>query len=143
MTTPADSSPAWSPSTANGTTYQIVVAGYQGATGSVVLELSPGPPLCRARPTATAWAAREPVITQQPANQLAHAGHTVTLSVTATDATSYQWYFANVPVAGGTASTLIISNLPANAVGNYYVQVSNAVGAVQSEIATIELQNLA
>ena len=80
-----------------------------------------------------------PVITQQPANQIVHAGHTVTLSVTASNATSYQWYFADAPVAGGTASTLVISNFPAIAVGNYYVQVSNAVGAVLSEIATIEI----
>ena len=33
-----------------GTTYQIVVAGYQGATGSAVLELSPGPAYGLPRP---------------------------------------------------------------------------------------------
>ncbi len=65
--------------------------------------------------------------------------HTVTLSVTASDATSYQWYFADVPVAGGNANTLVISNFLAGAVGNYYVKVSNAVGAVQSKIVAIEL----
>ena len=125
----------------NGTTYQIVVAGYQGATGSVVLELSPGPPLLPGPANGYSIGGSQPVITQQPTNQIVHADQPSLLSVTASDATSYQWYFADVPVAGGNANTLVISNFLAIAVGNYYVQVSNAVGAVQSEIATIEIQN--
>ncbi|MGP8200734.1 MAG: leucine-rich repeat protein [Limisphaerales bacterium] len=125
-------------------TYQIVVAGYQGATGNVVLELSPGTNAGLPGPAnGYIIGPAEPVITQQPANQLAYVGHTVTLTVGAANATGFQWYFANVPVAGGTSSTLVINDLPLNAVGNYFVQVSNAVGVVQSEIATVELQNLA
>ena len=43
----------------------------------------------------------EPVITQQPRQPERPGGPHVTLSVTASNATSYQWYFANAPVAGG------------------------------------------
>ncbi|MGD0816208.1 MAG: leucine-rich repeat protein [Verrucomicrobiota bacterium] len=123
-------------------TYQIVVAGYQGATGNVVLELSPATNAGLPGPAnGYTIGPAEPVITQQPSNQLVYVDHTVTLSVTATNATGYQWYFANVPVAGGTASTLVINDFPANAVGNYFVQLSNAVDSVQSEIASVELLN--
>jgi hypothetical protein len=123
-----------------GTSYQIAVAGNRGATGSVLLQLSPGPADGFPGPeNGYSIGGPVPVITQQPVSQIVHAGDKITLSVTANGATAYQWYFTNVPVAGGTASTLVISNLLPNAVGNYYVQVSNAVGAVQSAIATIEI----
>ncbi|MGP8200491.1 MAG: beta strand repeat-containing protein [Limisphaerales bacterium] len=122
-----------------GTTYQIAVAGYRGATGSVVLQLSPGPPLLPGPANGYSIGGPVPMITQQPTNQIVHSNQTVTLGVTASDATSYQWYFTNAPVAGGTASTLVITNFQAIAVGNYFVQVSNAVGAVLSDIATIEI----
>ena len=93
MTIRAGSSPAWSPSTAsNGATYHIAVAGYEGATGTVVLALSPGPPLLPGPVNGYNMGVAEPVITQQPVNQIVQAGATVTLSVTATGATGYQWY---------------------------------------------------
>ena len=61
------------------------------------------------------------------------------MSATASNAISYQWYFADAPVAGGTASTLVISNFPATAAGQYYVQVSNTVGSVFSAIACVQI----
>jgi uncharacterized repeat protein (TIGR03803 family) len=124
-----------------GVTYQIAVAGYQGASGSVALALSPGPPLLPG-PTNGYFLSSipQPVITRQPVNQIVHLGATVTVSVTANNAAGYQWYFANVPVAGGNASTLAISNFPPGAVGNYFVQATNAVGVVQSQTVAIELQ---
>ena len=123
-----------------GTTYQIAVAGYRGAAGSVVLQLSPGPADGFPGPeNGYSIGPPVPVITQQPASQIVHSNQTVTLSVTASDATSYQWYFTNAPVTGGTASTLVIGNFQAGAVGNYYAQASNSIGAVQSSTATIEI----
>ena len=124
----------------NGVTYQIVVAGYQGATGNALLELSPGPAQGFPGPVGGySIGSPAPVITQQPSNQIVQAGATVTLSVTAINATSYQWYFAGVPVAGGNASALVISNFLASAAGNYYVMVSNAVGAVRSATVAIQI----
>ena len=135
-----------------GTTYQIVVAGYKGATGNVVLAVSPGPPLLPGPVGGYSVGAPLPVILQQPASQIVNVGDTVTLSVTASNAVTYQWYFANIPisslntnilvtntptVAGVSTNYLIIKNFPTNAVGNYYVMV----GTAQSEPAAVELQD--
>jgi uncharacterized repeat protein (TIGR03803 family) len=140
-------------------TYQIVVAGYNGATGNVVLELSPGTNASLPGPTNgyILTDELEPVITQQPSNQIVQAGATVLNSVTATGATNstnYQWYFADDPVTGGNSNILVfnsesadgfdtnflvISNFPASASGNYFVQVSNAIGVVSSAIVAVEI----
>jgi len=112
------------------TTYQIAVAGYKSATGNVLLETN-----------AYSMGAPEPVITGQPSNQIVYVGVPVTLSVTADGATGYQWYFENTNVLVGSNATTVISNFLAADVGNYFVQVSNAAGAVQSAIVEIEIQN--
>jgi len=129
-----------------GTNYQIVVAGYKGATGNVVLAMSPG--AARGLPGPAGGysiGGPEPVITQQPSNQIVHAGDTLTLGVSATGAMGYQWYIADVaeagdvPVAGGTNSDMVIGSFTTNGVGNYYVEVSNAGGDVQSAMASVEI----
>jgi hypothetical protein len=117
-----------------GTNYQIAVAGYNGATGNVVL-YCPSFLMLDSNYLNVA----EPVVTQQPASQNVQAGQTVTLSATAANATTYQWYFASAPVAGGNGPTLVISNFPASAAGVYYVQAANEIGSVQSEPAAIEI----
>jgi hypothetical protein len=123
----------------DGTTYHIVVAGYQGETGNVVLELSPGPPILPGPLGGSYIGLPSPVIVQPPANQIVHAGDIVTNSVTATGALGYQWFFAGVPMNGATDSNLVITNFSTGAVGNYYAQVTNASGTVQSALATIEI----
>ena len=123
-----------------GTTYQIAVAGYKGAGGNMLLELSPGPAGGFPGPTnGYSVSGPEPVITQQPVSQIVPAGATVTLSVTASDAAQYQWFFGGVPVSGGNSNNLTISNFVATAAGNYYVQVSNPVGSVQTTTADIQI----
>jgi hypothetical protein len=123
-----------------GTNYQMAVAGYQGATGTVVLELSPGPADGFPGPLGGySVGGQEPVITQQPASQIVNAGDTVTNSVTASGASSYQWYLGGVPVAGGNNNVLIITNFPTSAVGNYYVQASNAAGSLLSTIVAVQI----
>jgi hypothetical protein len=121
-----------------GTTYQIAVAGYNGAVGTVVLGLAPGTGYRILNPTS---GAAVPVITQQPSNQIVTLGQTVTLSMAATNATAYQWYFANAPVTGANTTNLVISNFPAGAIGVYYALAANAVGSAQTEPAAVEFQN--
>ena len=121
-----------------GTVYQIAVAGFQGASGQVILGMPAGTGY---RVLSAGPGNSVPVITRQPASQLVQAGARVTNSVTAggSGPLSYQWYFQGAPVAGATNSSLVITNFQAGAVGLYDVLVANAVGSVQSEPASVQM----
>lgn len=119
-----------------GVTYQIAVAGFKGASGNVVVGLAPGTGYQILNPDQNEIV---PAIIQSPVSAIVQAGSNVTLSVEASNATTYQWYFDSAPVAGVTNSVLTISNFPATAVGVYYVLAANAIGAVQSQPALLEL----
>jgi PKD repeat protein len=121
---------------AQGVTYQIAVAGYKGAAGTVVLGL---PAVNGFRVLSAGSGNSLPIITQQPVNQIVNPGDTVSLGVVASNATSYQWFFAGAAVNGVNTNILVISNFPPTAVGNYYAQVANAVGSVQSATAAIQI----
>ena len=90
-----------------------------------------------------------PVITSQPSQTAVTPGGTVSFTVGATGATSYQWQLystnlANVPshISGATTPTLTITGASASDVGHYRVLVSNASGAVFSADAPLALDTL-
>ena len=81
-----------------------------------------------------------PVITTHPASVTVTVGDPVTFSVSATGAQPlfYQWYFnTNIPVANATNPILSIPNVQYTDAGLYCVAVSNASGAVTSQLATL------
>ncbi|MGZ7079007.1 MAG: FG-GAP-like repeat-containing protein, partial [Thermoanaerobaculia bacterium] len=89
---------------------------------------NPPPPPCTA-----------PAITQQPANVTVYTGVSTTVSVSATNATSYQWYVGasgntSSPVAGATGSVYAFSPKTTT---SYWVRVSNSCGSVDSATATV------
>jgi hypothetical protein len=45
---------------------------------------------------------------------------------------TYQWLLNNVPISGATNQTLTIPSMSAEHVGQYFVQVSNELGTVNS-----------
>jgi hypothetical protein len=78
-------------------------------------------------------------ITVQPADQTINAGQTAMTSVTATGATSYQWFFFGTdqafhPIPGATSSTLAYAPAETTKV---MVRVSNATCSVDSAVANI------
>ena len=86
-----------------------------------------------------------PIITAQPVAQIAASGATATFSVTATGATSYQWYSApitslyeNVPgswssIGGATSSSYTTGTLSNSDNGTwYYCAVTNANGTTNT-----------
>jgi hypothetical protein len=84
-------------------------------------------------------------ITTQPANQTINSGQTATLSVVATGTAplSYQWYQGpsgdtSNPISGATGSSYTTPALTSTT--SYWVQVSNVVGSVNSNTATITVQ---
>jgi hypothetical protein len=121
---------------AAGTDYQIAVGGFNGASGEVVLGMPAGTGY---RVLSQASGNSVPGITRQPTNQLVLAGAKVTLSVGATNAQTYQWYFQGSPVNGGSNSSLVIPNFQPGSVGLYEALVANAVGSVYSQQASLQI----
>ena len=103
----------------SGTKYYIAVDGYNGASGTVQLNVGLG---------------AEPVINSQPASQPVVLGSNATFKVAATGATNlyYQWQFNGVNIAKATSSFYTVTNAALANAGSYSVIVSNVVGVVTS-----------
>ncbi|MEI2725481.1 MAG: immunoglobulin domain-containing protein [Verrucomicrobiota bacterium] len=76
-----------------------------------------------------------------PASQTVNRGTNATFTVNATGSSplSYQWRFNGGNIAGATNVTLILTNVPDSAAGNYDVVVSNASGTNASASATLTI----
>ena len=78
-----------------------------------------------------------PVITVQPTNQTVNAGGTLSLSVTATGATGYQWKKGGTDISGATSATFSKTNVTTADAGSYTCVVTGAGGSVTSSAATV------
>jgi len=83
--------------------------------------------------------AQVPQITTQPANKLFCQNSYGTLQIEATGAEplSYQWYKDGSPITGASAETVVFDPVDIMHEGEYYCEVSNAEGSVNSETAQI------
>ncbi len=112
------------PTNASGA-YQVIVSNAAGVVTSAVATVT------------VTFAA--PVITIPPQSVTVDYGRSVSFSVTAAGSPYffYQWRFNGQDILGATTNTLCLSSVyPTNA-GDYTVVVSNAVGAVTSQVATL------
>jgi alpha-tubulin suppressor-like RCC1 family protein len=82
-----------------------------------------------------------PVITAQPVGQSVVAGSTVTLSVVAAGDSplAYQWRKDGGVISGANLTTLTLSEITLAHAGAYSVLVTNSVGNVLSEIASVNV----
>jgi len=80
-----------------------------------------------------------PTIVQQPDDSCVPIGSIATFSVIATNADAYQWYKNNVLMDGETNSSVTISNAGINDVGYYSAAVINALGAVPTRSAGLNV----
>jgi hypothetical protein len=80
-----------------------------------------------------------PVILVQPQDQTVPPSSQAVFSVTATGAAplTYQWRFNRVAITGATGPTLTLNSAQPADAGNYSVIVSNPLGAVISQSATL------
>ena len=110
-----------------GTTYMIAVDGFDGDSAGITLNLSITP------------VAAAPVITTQPANQTVTVGDSASLSVAAigSGTLSYQWFFGGTALSGATGATLSLTNVQTTNAGSYSVTITNSVGSVTSNTATL------
>ena len=78
-------------------------------------------------------------INSGPFSQLVAAHDTATFSVSAFGypALSYQWLFNGVDLPGANSSSLVITNVGTNHLGNYWVEAWNAYSAVTSSPAAL------
>lgn len=86
----------------------------------------------------------------QPADQLADPGSTVTFTANPTSATAatQQWHFRNslraqesTPIAGATGNTLTLNNVSASNEGFYFLVVTNQAGRSESYAAQLTLRS--
>lgn len=81
-----------------------------------------------------------PSISVQPVGGSTTAGDTLTLSVTATGASTYQWYKDGVALAGETASTYTKASADQDDAGSYFVAVINSASdRVDSNVVTVSI----
>src|ERR1035438_3640445 len=84
-----------------------------------------------------------PVIVTQPASISVPVGDQATLSITASDATSYQWSLNGQPLVdsptinGSITPTLTLAAVTPTSAGSYTVTVTNSYGSVTSSAATL------
>jgi sugar lactone lactonase YvrE len=83
--------------------------------------------------------ATAPAIQTQPQSQTVRAGSSVQFSVTASGrpAVTYQWNFNGTAINEATSSSYSLSNTQSGNAGSYSVVVSNAMGSVASNQATL------
>lgn len=83
-----------------------------------------------------------PVIMAQPQTQTVLPGSNVTLSVSATGAEGYQWYFNGQAISGATDSALDLSGVSHLNAGSYSVAVSGSGGSTYSRDALVIVRAL-
>jgi sugar lactone lactonase YvrE len=86
-----------------------------------------------------------PVIQTQPQSQTVTAGNSVQFSVVASGypAVTYQWCFNGTAIAGATGGAYSLSGAQSGNAGNYAVIVSNVMGSVTSNQATLTVNSAA
>lgn len=109
--------------------YRVRLTNAAGSALSPIATLTVTPP-----PTA-------PHIIVQPQSQAVAPGSNVTLQIVAdgTGPLRYQWYRDGTPIAGETSSVLQLLNFGAEVTGEYFVQITSAVGSVTSQNASLTL----
>ena len=80
-----------------------------------------------------------PTITTQPISQTVNQGDSAVFTVAASGSTplAYQWRWYGTNLAGATGTSLALTGLTTNQSGPYTVVVTNAYGAVTSQVATL------
>ncbi len=84
-----------------------------------------------------------PAIQTQPQSQTVDAGSTARFSVVASGQPSptYQWSLNGAAIAGATGSTFTVSNAQPGNAGDYTVTISNALGSVTSNRASLTVSS--
>ena len=118
--------------------YVIADATASTTTGSYTVKVS------NAAGSVTSSAAKVgilPLVSTQPTSVYKAAGQAASFSVSVSGAGpfTYQWLKDGLAISGANASSYSITSVSAASVGNYAVSVSNAVGSVLSQSASLQM----
>jgi hypothetical protein len=116
---------------ANAGTYAVVVTNVAGTVTSA---------------TATLTVILPPIISTQPASQLAAVSNNVTFTVGLSQGStplSYQWKKNGANISGATLSSLTLSSITWGSAGTYSVVVTNVAGSATSANATLTVEQAA
>lgn len=85
-----------------------------------------------------------PSITGQPAGQVLEVGQPLSLAVTAIGSgpLNYQWTKDGNAIAGATGDTYTVSGVQLSDAGTYQCSISNALGTIVSDLATVVVTGL-
>jgi hypothetical protein len=124
----------WLPAWIWGTGSYRVELGYYGATSTAL-------PDAKVTYALAVGQNLPPTILQHPAPtyQQATAGTSFTFSLSARDATSYQWFKDGQRLTGATAANLIIGPANENHAGLYHAIAYNAAGSTTSNAARLDV----
>lgn len=114
-----------------GERYRIVVDGYGGAGGDLVLEWS-----------FVATPEQLPVVSEPPADGTWPEGSGVVLSVpppTNVIGASYQWLFNGEPLPRATGPELVIASLDATTVGHYALRITAGSHVIETRAADLQI----
>ncbi len=108
-------------------------------TFSVTLTSPTNCTIARASATVTIFPAAAPTITSQPLGQNSNVSSNVVFTVVAAGSSPlfFQWFKNTGLLAGATGSSLVLNDLQLSDAGNYSVIVSNALGALTSQTASL------
>src|SRR5437867_12926832 len=83
----------------------------------------------------------QPLITQEPTNQIKYVNTTTSFSVVATGAppVTYQWRFNAADLPGKTDVSLVLSNAQFTNAGPYSVVVTDTGGSTTSQVAWLSV----
>ena len=109
---------------ANAGNYDVIVSNAGGSVTSSVATLTVVAP---------------PTITSQPSNQTVLEGQNTTFAIAATGTAplNFQWRFQGANLAGENSPSLILNPVTTANAGNYDVVVSNVLGVVTSQVASL------
>ncbi len=79
----------------------------------------------------------KPVITTQPSDMVVVKGSVVTISVSATGGSSYQWKFNGAAIPGATQASYELPSYTESMAGNYVCEVTNSCGMTTSNAARL------
>jgi hypothetical protein len=110
------------------TSYWVRVTNSCGSANSATVTVTVNAPACSV-----------PSITSQPQSRTITSGQATTISVSASGATGYQWYFGSSgntssPIPGATGSSLTVSPSVST---SYWARVTNSCGSVNSFAASV------